>query len=274
MEEFKITFIKKSIQRFCFVRISFFFPHSPQFSFLTFFFSISISITLFVAYNSFDSNALAIGYPALGDPARNLDANRLKKHYPFQFESIKEDYEILNTEILVIGSGAGGGVVSSELSSKGWKVLVVEKGLYLTPEELTGSPKDGLDKLYENGGLIATEDGALSLLAGSNFGGGTTVNWSASFRTGHYIREDWANNYGLTQFLSKDFSDSLEAVCDGMGVSTNSIKHSLPNQMLVDASKSLGYHVDNIPVSSKLKKIFLSHSIHSFTNDFFSFFGF
>lgn len=119
---------------------------------------------------------------------------------------------------------------------------------------MSGNPKDGLEKLYESSGLMATENGSLNLLAGSNFGGGTTVNWSASFRTGHYIREDWSNQYGLKQFLSKDFSDSLEAVCEGMGVSDEFIKHSLPNQILVDASKSLGYHVDKIPVSNHIGK--------------------
>ena len=34
--------------------------------------------------------------------------------------------------------------------------------------------------MYERGGLMTTEDGAFTLLAGATAGGGTRVNWSAS----------------------------------------------------------------------------------------------
>ena len=53
--------------------------------------------------------------------------------------------------------------------------------------------------LYENGGLLTSEDGNISILAGSSLGGGTTVNWSASFRTPEHVLEDWIN-LGLDQF--------------------------------------------------------------------------
>jgi hypothetical protein len=48
--------------------------------------------------------------------------------------------------------------------------------------------------------------------SGSVFGGGTTINWSGSLKTQHYVREQWAKQYGLEHFLSDDFAQSLEAV--------------------------------------------------------------
>lgn len=163
-------------------------------------------IALFVAYTSNDEVPQAIGYP-LGDPTRALNPERLRTPYPFAFETISAPYTYLDTDVLVIGSGAGGGVVTSEMSRKGWKTLVVEKGQFVKPQELTGTPREGLAALYENKGLMATEDGGVNVLAGSNFGGGTTgkvsaasdgakngtdesrssVNWSASFRPPHYM---------------------------------------------------------------------------------------
>ena len=53
--------------------------------------------------------------------------------------------------------------------------------------------------LYENGGLVTSEDGNIAILAGSCIGGGTTVNWSASFRTPYYVLNDWID-LGLDDF--------------------------------------------------------------------------
>jgi choline dehydrogenase-like flavoprotein len=76
--------------------------------------------------------------------------------------------------MLVVGSGAGGGVVVSELAKKGWQTIVVEKGQYIKPEDMLGTPADGFERMYESQGLMAVEDGSMNVLAGSTFGGGTT----------------------------------------------------------------------------------------------------
>lgn len=61
-------------------------------------------------------------------------------------------------------------------------------------------------------------------------------------------RADWAKNHGLTHFLSREFTESMDHVCKMMGVSPDHIKHSKPNNILIDSSRKLGYHVDSIPV--------------------------
>lgn len=43
--------------------------------------------------------------------------------------------------------------------------------------------------MYEQAGILATEDGAVSVLAGATLGGGTRVNWCASFRTPAHVRQ-------------------------------------------------------------------------------------
>lgn len=47
---------------------------------------------------------------------------------------------------------------------------------------------------------MASEELSISLLAGSCVGGGTTLNWCASFRTPKSVRKDWAETRGLKQF--------------------------------------------------------------------------
>lgn len=132
------------------------------------------AIALYVAYNVYDDNLLATGFPASGDPLRYADPERQRKHYPYEFETISTPLQVFETDMLVVGSGAGGGVVVSELAKKGWQTIVVEKGQYVKPEEMLGTPRDGFERMYESQGLMATEDGSMNVLAGSTFGGGTT----------------------------------------------------------------------------------------------------
>lgn len=75
-----------------------------------------------------------------------------------------------------------------------------------------------------------------------------TVNWSASLRPQHFLREQWAKLHNLPHFLSAEFADSIEFVCNRMGVSADHIKHNKANSRLVDASVKLGYPVAKIPV--------------------------
>lgn len=88
--------------------------------------------------------------PAGGDPLRaSTSAARLKPSYPFQFELLDKatPFKIIDVEILICGSGAGGGVVASELS-KAHKVLVIDKGPYIAAEDLAGTPAAGFRDLY------------------------------------------------------------------------------------------------------------------------------
>lgn len=73
------------------------------------------------------------------------------------------------------------------------------------------------------------------------------VNWSASLRPQHFIREQWAKDHGLPYFLSKEYAESIEAVCERMGVSDEHFKHNKANQLLISGSKKLGYPLSTIP---------------------------
>lgn len=108
--------------------------------------------------------------------------------------------DTIHADVVVVGSGAGGGTVASELAKAGYSVLVLEKGGYFRREDFKEwEEPEAMLHLYEKGGLCASEDGNVVVLAGACVGGGTTVNWSASFRTPDYVRKDWVDE-GLTAF--------------------------------------------------------------------------
>ncbi|CAO3592279.1 unnamed protein product [Absidia cylindrospora] len=148
-------------------------------------------------------------------------------------------------DCIVIGSGGGGGVTASELSKAGKSVLVIEKGTYYHESDLSLEESDAMANMYELGGFFSSADGNVNILAGSTFGGGTTVNWSASLKLQHFVREEWAKQ-GLSHFLSPKFANDLERVFQRIGASTDGVKHNGSNQNLVDGCKALGYHVADL----------------------------
>ena len=60
----------------------------------------------------------------------------------------------------------------------------------------------------------------MNILAGSTLGGGTRVNWQASFRTPPHVREEWAREHGLPAIQSAQYDRALDAVCARIGVKT------------------------------------------------------
>ncbi|KAH9807675.1 hypothetical protein DFH28DRAFT_1114490 [Melampsora americana] len=132
-----------------------------------------------------------------GDPQLSIQSDRRQKSYSFEFINPSQSHLlILESDVLVIGSGAGGSVVASILAKSNHNVLVVEKKSYFPTEQISGSNKVGR-RMFEGNGMITTVDGKMMIIAASTFGGGTTVNWSASIQTPYHIRQSWSTQYGI-----------------------------------------------------------------------------
>ena len=65
-----------------------------------------------------------------------------------------------------------------------------------------------------------TRGAGINILAGSTLGGGTRVNWQASFRTPEHVRQEWAHVHGLKDLISYRYTAALDAVCERVGVTT------------------------------------------------------
>ncbi len=192
--------------------------------------------------NKENPNWRAIGYPGL------FPLEKVKK-YPTKGLSpiVLNGNEVESCDVVIIGSGAGGGVVAAELAAKGLEVLILEKGSYLTEEEMSGREVDMLSRSYDRGGAFTTKDGSATVLAGSCVGGGTTINWSASFRTPDWVLEEWAKEHDNPQFLEPEYKKHFEYIEKRSSINTELSVHNPQNSALFDGAKKLGYHAGLIP---------------------------
>jgi long-chain-alcohol oxidase len=161
----------------------------------------------------------AVGYPGPLGPPDNPPPKTID---PL---SITAD-TVLDCDVCVVGSGAGGGAAAGVLAAAGLDVVVVEAGGYFSEEDFDGAELSGYARLYLGGGGVATDDQSMGLLAGSCLGGGTTVNYTWCFRPPDHVRADWKERFGLDDWAGQDFDDSLDAVWERLSINA---ENSIPS---------------------------------------------
>jgi choline dehydrogenase-like flavoprotein len=124
----------------------------------------------------------------------------------------------LEADAVIVGTGAGGGVIAAALAQAGQRVLLLEMGGLFDESDFNQYELWAYQNLYWRGGPNPTADLNVSLYAGSSFGGGTTINWTNCLRTKPWVREQWAREHGLEGLDTADFDRHLDAVWERLGV--------------------------------------------------------
>ncbi|KAL2869247.1 uncharacterized protein BJX67DRAFT_370880 [Aspergillus lucknowensis] len=180
----------------------------------------------------------------------------------FKYEFLQfppgEQPETIETDVIIVGSGCGGSVAAKNLAEAGKRVVVVEKGYSFTPRYFPMKPNEGFNNLFDSAGSVTNDEGSMGVLYGSTWGGGGTVNWSASLQTQGYVRREWANR-GLPFFTSLEFQDCLDRVCDRMGVGIESTNHNKANRMILEGARKLGYASKAVPQNTGRTSHYCGH---------------
>ncbi|RMY68819.1 hypothetical protein D0863_06866 [Hortaea werneckii] len=193
--------------------------------------------------------------PSLGRvlsyPRTPVHDNPPGTYFPFKFLQIppsdQKEPEVIEADVVIVGSGCGGAVAAKVLAEAGMRVLVVDKSYYWPPEHLPMSEEEGAQHLFAQGQLVQSDDGSIAIAAGSAWGGGGTVNWSASLQTQGFVRREWAQKFGMLYFTSSAYQADLDAVCERMGVGTAAIEHNKSNRALLEGARKLGWAAKTVP---------------------------
>jgi choline dehydrogenase-like flavoprotein len=154
----------------------------------------------------------------------------------------------LETDVVIVGSGAGGGVVAGELAKAGKRVIVLEQGGYNHEGNFRLREDHAFSELFLNKGALTTDNLGVVMMAGSTLGGGTVVNWMSSFRMDEDVLDEWDYSARLGGcFTGSDLQDSYAAVEQRLNVNSAHSQHNTQNQALFDGARTLGLHAGVIP---------------------------
>jgi choline dehydrogenase-like flavoprotein len=179
----------------------------------------------------------AIGYPGpLGGPPPT--PRRLK---PIALER----GATWTCDVVVVGSGAGGGTAAAVLAKAGLDVVVLERGPYKNESDFTHRQDDADRDLYD---LRATSDAGFTILQGRCVGGGTVVNYATSLRVPESIRAEWDRVAGFTNvFTGAELEASLRIVEERISVNDRSATPWFRDRMIEEGCKKLGWDVAPLP---------------------------
>jgi choline dehydrogenase-like flavoprotein len=154
-------------------------------------------------------------------------------------------------DVVVVGSGAGGGTVAKELVplvSEGRKVLVLEQGPRISAEECNGRETEMAPALYEDEGGFLTAEGTMTLAFGRAYGGSTVVYTGTSMQPPERVIKAW-NIPGVT------YAD-LDARARKYAGENNVhlLEHDLlndNNRLFVEGCERAGYRAEQFPINVK-----------------------
>ena len=197
-----------------------------------------VALTLFFTYGIVDEAGRNPMWPALGYPGPvSPTPDEPKRITPL----VPDGDTTLEADAVVVGSGAGGGVVAAQLAERGLRVVVLEMGGYFNEADFNQVELWAHQNLYWRGGPQPTGDQNVTLQAGSCLGGGTTINWTNCLRTKDWVREQWASEFGLDDVATQAFDGHLDAVWERLGVNGDCSELNGPQQRMNEGAERLGW---------------------------------
>lgn len=154
----------------------------------------------------------------------------------------------LEYDIVIVGSGAGGGTVASRLIpliKQGLKVALIEAGPHYPKEYLTQREIEMMDLFY-NGGAWPNKDATITMSIGEAMGGSTLMYTGVTFRLPDDVVKDW-NVAGLTAEDLKSRFDRIEKEINVIEP-TEAITND-NNRLFKEGCDKLGYHIEKIPLN-------------------------
>ena len=156
-----------------------------------------------------------------------------------------------NYDIVIVGSGAGGGAAAKELAPlcrQGARIAVLEWGPKFAEEEFTGQELEMVGKLYFESGGVFTRQRTMTLAFARAWGGSTVVYTGTSLS----IPEGPVRRWGVPGLEWSDLQRrSMKYLQENNVHLLDEELLNDNNRLFFEACRKLGYRVQQFPVNLK-----------------------
>lgn len=157
----------------------------------------------------------------------------------------------IECDVVIVGTGAGGGISAEILSAAGLSVIMVEEGPLKTAADFKMDEKKAYAELYQEVAGRQTVDKSIQILQGRSVGGSTTVNWTSSFRTPEQTLLHWQKEHAVEGLSSKQLAPWFDWVEKRLNIEPWAIPLNTNNQLLAKGLDKLGWSHKVIPRNVK-----------------------
>ncbi len=129
-------------------------------------------------------------------------------------------------DVVVVGTGAGGGVVGYELAERGHAVVFVEEGQLHQRHAFDGSSVRALGRFYRP--AFSVGNAVIPIFSGRLVGGSTAINGGTAYRTPAWVLDRWCEELGTEEFLASRMAPYFERVEAHLGVGLSARRYVGP----------------------------------------------
>ncbi len=156
-----------------------------------------------------------------------------------------------DVDVVIVGTGAGGGTAAEILSHAGLRVAMIEEGPYWTTGDFHMRESEAYPNLYQESAGRKTKDKGITILQGRSVGGSTTVNWTSSFRTPSPTLQYWRERFGLATFTDDALAPWFALMEKRLNVHPWAVQPNENNDVLRRGAAKLGIPTKVIPRNVK-----------------------
>ncbi len=121
-------------------------------------------------------------------------------------------------DVVVVGTGAGGGTLGAYLADRGWDVVMLEKGGFFRAEDFTQREEDAMADFNGRRGLDTSTDNSVFLNYAEAVGGCTVHYWGDCLRTPPDRLQWWRESRGLDWMTEAELTPHWDAIYDDLGI--------------------------------------------------------
>ena len=176
------------------------------------------------------------------DPYAQASAKRWKTH-----NAAKLDQQISQADVVIIGTGAGGGTSAEILTQAGLKVLMIEEGPLKSTNDFIMDESQAYHDLYQESAGRMTKDGGISILQGRCVGGTTVVNWTSSFRTPEQTLTHWQETFAVKGCSPEEMAPWFSRMEKRLNIAPWLLPPNANNTTLSEGCEKLGLQWKTIP---------------------------
>ncbi|HEV3225988.1 MAG TPA: GMC family oxidoreductase [Acidimicrobiales bacterium] len=155
---------------------------------------------------------------------------------------------VLHTEVLVVGSGAGGATTAAKLAAAGRSVLIVEEGPWVDPDAVEPFSLEEMVLKYRHRGSCATLGAPpVAYAEGRCVGGSTEINSGLWHRLPSYLIDEWRTTYRIEEFDEHVLDRYAQDVEDAQSVSSLPVAPPPSSATLERGAAKLGWRAVEFP---------------------------